>query len=80
MDRNPRKSESGGPHDGGSDPDDRRSDGGQVVLATASYDGTIRLWEAHSGVCWKVISMQDKVQVNKLAITPNKKYIAGACT
>lgn len=53
---------------------------GQIILATASYDGTIRLWEALRGICWKVISLQDKVQVNKLAITPNKKYIAGACT
>ena len=48
-----------------------------VLLATAGYDHTIRLWEAPSGVCYKTMQHPDS-QVNKLEITPDKQYIAAA--
>ena len=48
-----------------------------VLLATAGYDHTIRLWEAPSGVCYKTMQHPDS-QVNKLEITPDKRYIAAA--
>jgi len=48
-----------------------------VILATAGYDHNIRLWEAHSGICYRTIPYGDS-QVNKLDITPDKQYIAAA--
>jgi G protein beta subunit-like protein len=48
-----------------------------VILATAGYDHTIRLWEAPSGICYRTINYADS-QVNKLEITPDKQYIAAA--
>ena len=33
-----------------------------VVLATASYDHTIRLWEATSGVCHRTLQYADSVR------------------
>ena len=48
-----------------------------VLLATAGYDHTIRLWEAPSGICYKTMQHPDS-QVNKLEIAPDKQYIAAA--
>eukprot|EP00013_Stygamoeba_regulata_P022311 CAMPEP_0177647668 /NCGR_PEP_ID=MMETSP0447-20121125/10423_1 /TAXON_ID=0 /ORGANISM="Stygamoeba regulata, Strain BSH-02190019" /LENGTH=305 /DNA_ID=CAMNT_0019150269 /DNA_START=130 /DNA_END=1047 /DNA_ORIENTATION=+ len=48
-----------------------------VILATASYDHTIRFWEAPSGICYRQIQFQES-QVNRLEITPDKKHIAAA--
>ena len=48
-----------------------------VLLATAGYDHTIRLWEAPSGICYKTMQHPDS-QVNKLEISPDKQYIAAA--
>ncbi|KAH7557300.1 hypothetical protein JRO89_XS11G0108200 [Xanthoceras sorbifolium] len=48
-----------------------------VILATASYDHTIRFWEAKSGRCYRTIQYPDS-QVNRLEITPNKHYLAAA--
>jgi G protein beta subunit-like protein len=48
-----------------------------VVLATASYDHTIRLWEATSGVCHRTLQYADS-QVNKLEITSDKQFLAAA--
>uniref|UniRef100_A0A5B7BPY3 Target of rapamycin complex subunit LST8 n=1 Tax=Davidia involucrata TaxID=16924 RepID=A0A5B7BPY3_DAVIN len=48
-----------------------------VILATASYDRTIRFWEAQSGRCYRTIQYPDS-QVNKLEITPDKQYLAAA--
>jgi len=45
------------------------------ILATAGYDHTIRLWEVASGFCYRTLQFQES-QVNTLAITPNKQYIA----
>jgi len=45
------------------------------ILATAGYDHTIRLWEVASGFCYRTLQFQES-QVNVLAITPNKQYIA----
>ncbi|KAJ3385884.1 TOR complex subunit lst8, partial [Lobulomyces angularis] len=49
----------------------------EVILATSGYDHTIRFWEALSGICVKTIQHQDS-QVNKLAISPDKRYLAAA--
>ncbi|KAL6057291.1 TOR complex subunit lst8 [Balamuthia mandrillaris] len=50
---------------------------GGVTLATASYDHTIKFWEAASGIPNRTIQYHDS-QVNKLAITPKKTYLAAA--
>lgn len=47
-----------------------------VVLATASYDHTIRFWEATSGVCHRTLQSADSV--NKIEITSDKQYLAAA--
>ncbi|KAJ3182239.1 TOR complex subunit lst8 [Gaertneriomyces sp. JEL0708] len=49
----------------------------EVVLATAGYDHTIRFWEALSGICLRTIQHPDS-QVNKLCISPDKRYLAAA--
>ncbi|WFD41333.1 TOR complex subunit lst8 [Malassezia japonica] len=49
-----------------------------VILVTAGYDHTIRFWEAWSGVCSHTIQHPDS-QVNRLAISPDKKLLAAAC-
>jgi target of rapamycin complex subunit LST8 len=48
-----------------------------VVLATAGYDRTIRYWEATTGVCSKTVKYDDS-QINDLAITQDKKWLAAA--
>jgi len=48
-----------------------------VILATASYDHTIRLWEAASGICYRTIQYAES-HINAMAITPDKQYIAAA--
>lgn len=48
-----------------------------VILVTAGYDHTIRFWEAWSGVCSRTIQHPDS-QVNRLAISPDKKLLAVA--
>ncbi|GLI73456.1 TOR complex subunit lst8 [Penicillium ochrochloron] len=48
-----------------------------VLLTTAGYDHTIRFWEALSGICSRTIQHPDS-QVNRLCITPDKKYLAVA--
>ncbi|KAG9134981.1 hypothetical protein Leryth_001260 [Lithospermum erythrorhizon] len=48
-----------------------------VILATASYDHTIRFWEAQSGRCYRTIQYPES-QVNRLEITPDKRYLAAA--
>ena len=48
-----------------------------VILVTAGYDHTIRFWEAWSGVCSHTIQHPDS-QVNRLAISPDKKLLAVA--
>lgn len=48
-----------------------------VILCTAGYDHTIRFWEALSGICSRTIQHPDS-QVNRLSISPDKKYLAAA--
>ncbi|KMU73419.1 WD repeat-containing protein pop3 [Coccidioides immitis RMSCC 3703] len=48
-----------------------------VILCTAGYDHTIRFWEALSGICSRTIQ-HPLSQVNRLCITPDKRYIAAA--
>lgn len=47
------------------------------ILCTAGYDHTIRFWEALSGICSRTIQHPES-QVNRLCITPDKKYLAAA--
>jgi len=44
------------------------------ILATGSYDRSIRLWEVSSGFCYRTIAFQDS-QVNKIAISSTKQYL-----
>lgn len=46
-------------------------------MCTAGYDHTIRFWEALSGICSRTIQHPES-QVNRLCITPDKKYLAAA--
>ena len=48
-----------------------------VVLATAGYDHTLRLWEASTGMCWRTIQYPDS-QINAIEISPDKQYIVAA--
>ncbi|KAI1929629.1 TOR complex subunit lst8 [Ophidiomyces ophidiicola] len=48
-----------------------------VILCTAGYDHTIRFWEALSGICSRTIQ-HPASQVNRLCITPDKRYVAAA--
>eukprot|EP00118_Oscarella_pearsei_P000733 m.5676 g.5676 ORF g.5676 m.5676 type:complete len:316 (+) comp13768_c0_seq1:27-974(+) len=50
---------------------------GEVLLATAGYDHTIRFWQAHSGICVKTVQHQDS-QVNALSFTPDLRFVAAA--
>ncbi|XP_031779851.1 target of rapamycin complex subunit lst8 [Nasonia vitripennis] len=49
----------------------------QVLFATGAYDHTIKIWQAHTGVCQRTLQHTDS-QVNALAVTPNKHVIAAA--
>ncbi|KXS11860.1 WD40 repeat-like protein [Gonapodya prolifera JEL478] len=51
--------------------------GGDVVLASAGYDHTIRFWEALSGLCVRTINYPDS-QINRLAISPDKRFLVAA--
>jgi G protein beta subunit-like protein len=48
-----------------------------VILATASYDRTIKFWEAPSGICVRTLQFQDS-QVNCMAISPHKTGLVAA--
>jgi G protein beta subunit-like protein len=48
-----------------------------VILVTASYDHTIKFWEATSGLCYYTIQHTES-QINKLCITHNKEFLAAA--
>jgi len=48
---------------------------GNVILATASYDYDIKLWNAHDGTCAKTFTHPDS-QVNALALNCDRKYLA----
>ncbi|KAI5438397.1 hypothetical protein KIW84_024225 [Lathyrus oleraceus] len=48
-----------------------------AILTAASYDHTIRFWEAKSGRCYHTILYPD-TRVNRLEITPDKHFLAAA--
>eukprot|EP00750_Incisomonas_marina_P006387 INCI14524.2.p1 GENE.INCI14524.2~~INCI14524.2.p1 ORF type:complete len:331 (+),score=37.31 INCI14524.2:146-1138(+) len=48
-----------------------------VLLATAGYDHTIKLWEPRTAVCAKTLQFQGS-QVNRLVISPNKELLLAA--
>ncbi|MBW0493816.1 hypothetical protein O181_033531 [Austropuccinia psidii MF-1] len=54
-----------------------QSDPLDVILATGGYDNTIRFWEAWSGSCVKSIN-HPQSQINRLAISPDKRFLAVA--
>jgi target of rapamycin complex subunit LST8 len=45
-----------------------------VLLVTAGYDHTVRMWDASSGMCYRSLKHPD-VQVNCLQISPDKHFI-----
>ena len=45
-----------------------------VLLASGGYDGTIRMWDAASGSCYRVLQHPEK-QVNALLTSPDKQYL-----
>eukprot|EP01028_Stygiella_incarcerata_P013049 TRINITY_DN81098_c0_g1_i1.p2 TRINITY_DN81098_c0_g1~~TRINITY_DN81098_c0_g1_i1.p2 ORF type:complete len:366 (-),score=80.83 TRINITY_DN81098_c0_g1_i1:1431-2528(-) len=47
-----------------------------VVLATGSYDRTIRLWDAPNGIAYKTIAVES--QVTRVVVSPDKQYVAAA--
>lgn len=49
-----------------------------VILVSSGFDQTIKFWEALSGICSRTIQNAD-AQVNRMAITPDKHYLACAC-
>jgi len=49
-----------------------------VVLVTGSYDHEIRFWEAWSGICSRTITRNEAGQINRLAISPDKRLLAAA--
>lgn len=49
-----------------------------VILVSSGYDHTIKFWEALSGICSRTIQNND-AQVNRMAITPDKRFLAAAC-
>ncbi|XP_053214192.1 target of rapamycin complex subunit lst8-like [Panonychus citri] len=49
----------------------------QVILATGSYDQTIRFWSPHNGQCLRVVQHTDS-QVNDMEITPDREFLAAA--
>ncbi|ORX73597.1 WD40 repeat-like protein [Linderina pennispora] len=48
-----------------------------VVLATAGYDHTIRMWDALKSTCIRTIPFTDS-QVNRMALSSDKHYLAVA--
>lgn len=49
----------------------------KAILATGGYDHTIKLWQAHAGVCYWTGQHADS-QVNSLCLTPDNQKIAAA--
>ncbi|KAF2940676.1 hypothetical protein DAI22_03g291600 [Oryza sativa Japonica Group] len=48
-----------------------------VILATASYDHSIKFWEAKSGRCYRTLQHTES-HINRLEITPDKRFLAAA--
>ncbi|KAJ4460609.1 putative Protein LST8 [Paratrimastix pyriformis] len=48
-----------------------------ALIATSGYDHTIRFWEPTNGICYRSFQYMDS-HVNRLEITPDKRYIAAA--
>lgn len=48
-----------------------------VLLITGGYDHSIKFWDIHGSVVKRSISYPDS-QINKLTITPDKKYLGVA--
>jgi len=63
----------------GSKPASSRPSDMSVILVTGSYDHEIRFWEAWSGICSRTIARSgESGQVNRLAISPDKRLLAAA--
>ena len=49
-----------------------------MILVTGSYDHTLKLWDAIRGEVIDTINYGDETLVNKICISRDKKYVAGA--
>ena len=47
----------------------------RVILATGSFDFSIRLWDAAAGLSYKTFAHPEK-QVNCLCVSPDKAHLA----
>lgn len=48
-----------------------------LILATAGYDHSIKLWDVNNGVCRRSINLPEH-HINKLVISPDRKYLGVA--
>ncbi|KAJ2805352.1 TOR complex subunit lst8 [Coemansia helicoidea] len=49
-----------------------------VILVTAGYDHTIRMWDALKSTCTRTIPYTTESQVNRMALSSDKHYLAVA--
>ncbi|KAJ2542134.1 TOR complex subunit lst8, partial [Coemansia sp. RSA 1878] len=49
-----------------------------VILVTAGYDHTIRMWDALKSTCTRTIPYTTESQINRMALSSNKHYLAVA--
>lgn len=53
-------------------------DAGEVILATAGYDHTIKFWQAHTGACVMTLQHPDS-HVNAMEISPDGQVVTKMC-
>ena len=51
---------------------------GEVILATAGYDHTIKFWQAHTGACVMTLQHPDS-HVNAMEISPDGQVVTKMC-
>ncbi|KAJ2821311.1 TOR complex subunit lst8, partial [Coemansia erecta] len=49
-----------------------------VILVTAGYDHTIRMWDALKSTCTRTIPYTTESQINRMALSSNKHFLAVA--
>lgn len=49
-----------------------------MILATGGFDHKVRLWDATSGACSKILRFGES-QVNCIQVSPDKTLLAGIC-
>ncbi|KAJ2082172.1 TOR complex subunit lst8 [Coemansia sp. RSA 988] len=53
-------------------------DDSPVILVTAGYDHTIRMWDALKSTCTRTIPYTTESQINRMALSSDKHYLAVA--